>query len=145
MTMVVALASNQTMAFYSSTSNSSVQRRDIKCNASNKGKQIKKHRNQHLPNFGHSIESCEQFKNHVFSSLDARRISLQGPAIKKEEVKGTPKAEDTKKCNPKRDDQKLKEKNLELKEKNLELRKENLQLKEEKLGLRGEDRGLRMK
>ncbi|KAF7821694.1 uncharacterized protein G2W53_027149 [Senna tora] len=182
--MVMPSASNQTMAFYSSTSNSPIQRRDIQCNTSNKGKQIKKHRDQNLSNFGmtdselfkdlcsrglmclkpgkiwttsfaawfqvdltcayhwgtpgHSIESCMQFKNHVSSLLDAGRISLQGPASKKKEVKGTPRDEDTKKWDPKRDDQKLKEKNLELKEKNLELREENLQLKEENLSLRGE-------
>ncbi|KAF7808459.1 uncharacterized protein G2W53_035202 [Senna tora] len=122
--MVMASASNQTVAYYSSTNNSPVQRSDIHCNASDKGKRIKKHRDQNLPNFGmtnsklfkdvcsrgHSTESCEQFKNHVFSLLDARRISLQGPVIKKEVIKGTPRAEDTKKWNLKRDDQKLKEK-----------------------------------
>ncbi|KAF7812017.1 uncharacterized protein G2W53_032993 [Senna tora] len=101
MTMVMASASNQTMAFYSSTNNSSVQTRDIQCNSSDKGKRIKKH------------------------------------------LKGTPRVEDTKKWDPKRDDQKLKEKNVELKEKNLELREENLQLKEENLGLKVEGQRLK--
>ncbi|KAF7826824.1 uncharacterized protein G2W53_017988 [Senna tora] len=68
---------------------------------------------------------------------------LQGPIIKKEEFKGTPRAEDRKKWDLKRDDQKLKEKKLELKEKNLELREENLQLKDENLGLRGEGQRLK--
>ncbi|KAF7821743.1 uncharacterized protein G2W53_027198 [Senna tora] len=42
--MVIASTSNQTMTFYSSTNNSPVQRRDIQCNTSDKGKRIKKHR-----------------------------------------------------------------------------------------------------
>ncbi|KAF7833124.1 CBL-interacting serine/threonine-protein kinase 9-like [Senna tora] len=67
---------------------------------------------------GHSIESCEQFKKHMWSLLDAGRINIQGPVIEKgnyeEVVKGTSKAEDTKRWGSKRDDQKLVEKNLEL-------------------------------
>ncbi|KAF7827007.1 uncharacterized protein G2W53_018171 [Senna tora] len=100
---------NQTMAFYSSTSNSPVQRRDIQCNAFDKGKRIKKH--------------CDQ--------------NLQRKS------RGPQRAEDTKKWDLKRDDQKLKEKNLDLKENNLELREENFQLKEENLGLRGEGQMLK--
>ncbi|KAF7827090.1 uncharacterized protein G2W53_018254 [Senna tora] len=119
MTMVMASASNQKMAFYSSTSNSPVQRRNIQSNASNKRKRIKKHRDQHWPNFGMTKSNSSKT------------------------FKGTPRAEDTKKWDPKRDDQKLKENNLELKEKNLELREENLQLKEENLGLRGEGQRLK--
>ncbi|KAF7833159.1 uncharacterized protein G2W53_015492 [Senna tora] len=61
MTMVMASASNQTMAFYSSTTNSLVQRRDIQYNASDKGKQIKKHCDQHLPKFG--MTDSELFKD----------------------------------------------------------------------------------
>ncbi|KAF7801783.1 uncharacterized protein G2W53_040894 [Senna tora] len=42
---------------------------------------------------GHSIESCEQFKKHVLSLLDAGRISIQGLVIKngipEEAINGT--------------------------------------------------------
>ncbi|KAF7811980.1 uncharacterized protein G2W53_032956 [Senna tora] len=163
MTMVMASTSNQTIAFYSSTSNSLVQRRDIQCNASDKGKQIKKHRDQHLRNFG--MTDSELFKDLCSKGLMCLkpgkiwttpfpawfqadltytgRISLQGTIIKKMEVKGTPRAKDTKKWDPKKDYQMLKEKNMELKEKNLDLREENLQMKEENLCLRREGQRLK--
>ncbi|KAF7826362.1 uncharacterized protein G2W53_017526 [Senna tora] len=168
MKMVVALESDQTMAFCSSIGNSLIQRRDIQCNASDKGKRIKKHRDQHLPKFGmtdselfkdlccrglmclkpgkisttpfpawflvdltcayhwstpgHSIESCEQFKNHVLSLLDAGRISLPGPVIKEEG--GEPSTEG-RKPGLRGEGQRLKDQMARVERREQELRKEN--------------------
>ncbi|KAF7826896.1 gag-pro [Senna tora] len=95
---------------------------------------------------------CSSISNSPIQRRDIQcnasdKANIQGPFINKgnhkEVIKGTPEAEDTKRWGSKRDDQKLKEKNLELKEKNLELREEILQLKEEILGLRGESQRLK--
>ncbi|KAF7810388.1 uncharacterized protein G2W53_037131 [Senna tora] len=73
------------MAFCSSTRNSPIQRRDIQCNAYDKGKRIGNYHDLYLPNFG--MMEFELFKD-------------IWPVIKKgnheEVVKGTSKAEDAK-------------------------------------------------